>query len=255
MGESGSGKTMMSLAIMGLLPQPFGQIVAGEIVFDGENIATHSDAELRQIRGDRISMVFQEPMTSLDPLFTVGSQIVEAIRAHRNLSRAKATELAVAMLERVAHPVGAAAVLELPARDVGRHAAARDDRDGPVPRARAAARRRAHDRARRDGAGADPRADRRAPVGASDGRAPDHAQPRGRAGGRRPRRRDVRGRDRRARADAGALRAAAAPVHAGPDSLDADLAPRLAPVRDPGPPAGPDAPPARLPLRAALRAR
>jgi oligopeptide/dipeptide ABC transporter ATP-binding protein len=103
-GESGSGKTMMSLAIMGLLPQPFGQIVAGEIVFDGENIATHSDAQLRQIRGDRISMVFQEPMTSLDPLFTVGSQIVEAIRAHRNLGRAKATELAVAMLERVHIP-------------------------------------------------------------------------------------------------------------------------------------------------------
>jgi oligopeptide/dipeptide ABC transporter ATP-binding protein len=103
-GESGSGKTMMSLAIMGLLPQPFGRIVAGEIVFDGENLATRSDSELRQIRGDRISMVFQEPMTSLDPLFTIGSQIVEAIRAHRGMSRRAATELAVSMLERVHIP-------------------------------------------------------------------------------------------------------------------------------------------------------
>src|SRR5262249_12011129 len=93
-GESGSGKTMMSVAIMGLLPQPFGRIVSGEIVFDGQNIATLSDSELRRIRGDRISMVFQEPMTSLDPLFTIGSQIVEAIRAHRSFSRKEATELA-----------------------------------------------------------------------------------------------------------------------------------------------------------------
>ena len=103
-GESGSGKTMLSLAIMGLLPQPFGRIVAGEIVFDGENLARRSDSELRAIRGDRISMVFQEPMTSLDPLFTIGSQIVEAIRAHRSFSRAAATELAVSMLERVHIP-------------------------------------------------------------------------------------------------------------------------------------------------------
>jgi oligopeptide/dipeptide ABC transporter ATP-binding protein len=103
-GESGSGKTMMSLAIMGLLPQPFGRIVAGEIVFEGENLATRSDSELRKIRGDRISMVFQEPMTSLDPLFTIGSQIVEAIRAHRSLSRGEATELAVSMLDRVQIP-------------------------------------------------------------------------------------------------------------------------------------------------------
>jgi ABC-type microcin C transport system duplicated ATPase subunit YejF len=94
-GESGSGKTMMSLAVMGLLPQPFGRIVAGEILFDGQNIAALSDTELRKIRGDRISMVFQEPMTSLDPLFTIGSQIVEAIRAHRGFSRGEAKELAI----------------------------------------------------------------------------------------------------------------------------------------------------------------
>jgi oligopeptide/dipeptide ABC transporter ATP-binding protein len=103
-GESGSGKTMMSLAVMGLLPQPFGSIAAGEILLDGENIAAYDDGRMREIRGDRISMVFQEPMTSLDPLFTVGSQIVEAIRAHRRMSKGEATELAVAMLERVQIP-------------------------------------------------------------------------------------------------------------------------------------------------------
>jgi oligopeptide/dipeptide ABC transporter ATP-binding protein len=103
-GESGSGKTMLSLAIMGLLPQPFGRIAAGEILLDGENIAAYDDGRLREIRGDRVSMVFQEPMTSLDPLFTVGSQIVEAIRAHRPVSRAEAGELAVSMLERVHIP-------------------------------------------------------------------------------------------------------------------------------------------------------
>jgi oligopeptide/dipeptide ABC transporter ATP-binding protein len=103
-GESGSGKTMLSLAVMGLLPRPFGRIVGGEILFDGENIATRSEAALRRIRGDRISMVFQEPMTSLDPLFTIGSQIVETIRAHRNVDRSEARELAISMLERVHIP-------------------------------------------------------------------------------------------------------------------------------------------------------
>jgi oligopeptide/dipeptide ABC transporter ATP-binding protein len=103
-GESGSGKTMLSLAIMGLLPQPFGRVVAGEIVFDGKNLAAHTDASMRRIRGDRISMVFQEPMTSLDPLFTIGSQIVEAIRAHRDVGGGEAGELALAMLERVHIP-------------------------------------------------------------------------------------------------------------------------------------------------------
>src|SRR6185503_12125583 len=99
--ESGSGKTMLSLAIMGLLPRPFGRVVAGEILFDGKNLAAYTDAAMRRIRGDRISMVFQEPMTSLDPLFTVGSQIVEAIRAHRDVTSAEAARLALSMLERV----------------------------------------------------------------------------------------------------------------------------------------------------------
>jgi oligopeptide/dipeptide ABC transporter ATP-binding protein len=103
-GESGSGKTMMSLAIMGLLPAPIGKVVAGEVIFDGSDLTKFSDSAFRKIRGDRISMVFQEPMTSLDPLFTVGSQIVEAIRAHRDLGKREAKDLAVSMLERVHIP-------------------------------------------------------------------------------------------------------------------------------------------------------
>ena len=86
-GESGSGKTMTALAIMGLLPTRIGKVVAGEVIFDGKDLTTLSDSELRKIRGNQISMVFQEPMTSLDPLFSIGSQIVEAIRAHRDLGR------------------------------------------------------------------------------------------------------------------------------------------------------------------------
>src|SRR5207244_1745644 len=103
-GESGSGKTMTALAIMGLLPTRIGKVVAGEVIFDGKDLTTLSDSELRKIRGNQISMVFQEPMTSLDPLFSIGSQIVEAIRAHRDLDRQAAKELAVSMLERVHIP-------------------------------------------------------------------------------------------------------------------------------------------------------
>ena len=103
-GESGSGKTMMSLAIMGLLPARIGKVVAGEVIFDGHDLTRFSDSEFRRIRGNRISMVFQEPMTSLDPLFTVGSQIVEAIRSHRDVGRDAAEEMAVKMLERVHIP-------------------------------------------------------------------------------------------------------------------------------------------------------
>jgi oligopeptide/dipeptide ABC transporter ATP-binding protein len=106
-GESGSGKTMFSLAIMRLLPQPFGKITGGEIHFDGRDLVRASDAEMRRIRGNRISMIFQEPMTSLDPLFTIGLQIVEAIRAHRQVDRREARGLAIAMLERVQIPSAA----------------------------------------------------------------------------------------------------------------------------------------------------
>ena len=82
-GESGCGKSVTALSIMRLIPTPPGQIVGGNIVFEGRNLLTLSEKQIRQVRGNRIAMIFQEPMTSLNPVYTVGNQIVEEIgRAH-----------------------------------------------------------------------------------------------------------------------------------------------------------------------------
>ena len=100
-GESGCGKSALSLSIMGLLPAA-GQVTAGKIVFDGQDIANAPPRIMRSIRGKRIAMVFQEPMTSLDPLFTVGFQIAEAMRAHdKSLSDRAARARIVDVLRRV----------------------------------------------------------------------------------------------------------------------------------------------------------
>ncbi len=108
-GESGSGKSVTSLAIMRLIPTPPGRIVAGEILFrgkDGEvrDLARASEEEMRRIRGNDIAMIFQEPMTSLNPVYTVGDQIAEAIMLHQGKSRKEALELAAEMLELVGIP-------------------------------------------------------------------------------------------------------------------------------------------------------
>ncbi|HEX3282740.1 MAG TPA: ATP-binding cassette domain-containing protein, partial [Pyrinomonadaceae bacterium] len=85
-GESGCGKSITALSIMRLIAPP-GKIVGGQISFDGKNLLKLSDREMRAIRGDDIAMIFQDPMTSLNPVFTVGEQIAEALRLHRKLSR------------------------------------------------------------------------------------------------------------------------------------------------------------------------
>jgi len=103
-GESGCGKSMTALAIMGLLPERIGRIAAGSIRFDGEDLTTASDARLRDIRGNDISMIFQEPMTSLNPVFTIGEQIAEVLRAHQGLSRQAAWTQAVELLDAVRIP-------------------------------------------------------------------------------------------------------------------------------------------------------
>ena len=102
-GESGSGKTMTALAIMRLVPPP-GAIAGGAIRFDGRNLLELDDDEMRAVRGGRIAMVFQEPMTALNPVFTIGYQIVEALRAHRDVTRAAARLEAERLLELVAMP-------------------------------------------------------------------------------------------------------------------------------------------------------
>src|SRR6201988_282590 len=85
-GESGCGKSMTALSIMRLIAPP-GKIVDGEVLFDGKDLLKLSDSAMRQMRGDDIAMIFQDPMTSLNPVFTVGEQIAEALRLHRKLSR------------------------------------------------------------------------------------------------------------------------------------------------------------------------
>jgi peptide/nickel transport system ATP-binding protein len=104
-GESGCGKSVLSLSVMRLVPSP-GRVAAGEIMFDGQNLLDLPLARMRDIRGNRIAMIFQEPMTSLNPVFTVGDQITEAMRAHdRTASSAALRSRAIEALQRVRIPV------------------------------------------------------------------------------------------------------------------------------------------------------
>ena len=103
-GESGCGKSMTALGIMGLLPEKIGRIASGSISFNGEELTTVSQKRLRAIRGNDISMIFQEPMTSLNPVYTVGEQIAEVLRAHQGLSKAAAWNSAIELLDAVRIP-------------------------------------------------------------------------------------------------------------------------------------------------------
>src|SRR5258708_5515437 len=103
-GESGSGKSVTALSIMGLLPQPPGRVAAGEIWFNGENLLSYSEREMRRIRGNRIGMIFQEPMTSLNPVFPVGDQVMETLKVHQRLGGAAARERAIELLAKVGIP-------------------------------------------------------------------------------------------------------------------------------------------------------
>lgn len=102
-GESGCGKSVTSLSIMGLLGKG-GAVIDGSVFFDGKNLLTMSEKELDQVRGDELTMIFQDPLTSLNPVFTVGSQITESIRTHMHLSREEARKRAVMLLTQVGMP-------------------------------------------------------------------------------------------------------------------------------------------------------
>jgi oligopeptide/dipeptide ABC transporter ATP-binding protein len=102
-GESGCGKSMTALSVMRLIAPP-GRIVNGKILFDGKDLLQLSDAEMRQMRGDDIAMIFQDPMTSLNPVFTVGEQIAEALRLHRKMSRKDARQATIEAMREVAIP-------------------------------------------------------------------------------------------------------------------------------------------------------
>ena len=100
-GESGCGKSVTALSIMRLIPEPPGKIVGGEIRFEGQNLLTLSHQQMRRIRGNKISMIFQEPMTSLNPVYTIGNQIMEPIRLHQGFGKGDAREKAIEMLHLV----------------------------------------------------------------------------------------------------------------------------------------------------------
>lgn len=103
-GESGSGKSVTSLSIMRLIPNPPGRIAGGEMLFAGQDLVKKTEREMRQIRGNDISMIFQEPMTSLNPVYTVGDQIAEAIVLHQGKTQKQAMKMAAEMLELVGIP-------------------------------------------------------------------------------------------------------------------------------------------------------
>jgi oligopeptide/dipeptide ABC transporter ATP-binding protein len=113
-GESGCGKTVLALSILRLVPSPPGRIVGGRVILNGLDLLTLSEEEMRQIRGREISMIFQEPMTSLNPVFRVGEQIAEVLRYHRGLKRSDALANSVEMLRMVGIPSPAMRVKDYP---------------------------------------------------------------------------------------------------------------------------------------------
>nr|WP_217365250.1 MULTISPECIES: ABC transporter ATP-binding protein [Brevibacillus] len=113
-GESGCGKSVTSLSVMKLVPNPPGKIVGGTIKFKGEDLVTANEKRMRDIRGNEIAMIFQEPMTSLNPVFTIGNQIGEAIRLHTKASKKQSRDRAIDMLKKVGIPRAEAIVDEYP---------------------------------------------------------------------------------------------------------------------------------------------
>ena len=129
-GESGSGKSVTALSILRLIPEPPGRITAGEIVFDGIELTKLKEEEMRAIRGNRIAMIFQEPMTSLNPSLTIGLQISEPINLHKRLSWHEGLRQGEGAARPRADARRAQPARYAPAPVLGRHAPAHHDRDG-----------------------------------------------------------------------------------------------------------------------------
>ena len=222
-GESGSGKSVTALSILRLIPDPPGKIVDGSILFKGRDLLKLSWDEIRAVRGKEISMIFQEPMTSLNPVFTIGMQVMEAVLGHEQVSQ----EGSVPAIRRDAgaggHSGPGVAHERLSAAVFRRHAAARDDRHGAGLQSVAADRRRADDRSGRHHPGANSGTDA-ADQGPAEGRgdSADHAQSR-RGGGDLPSRdRHVRRENSGSGAGEGAIQESAASVHARSAGIVAD---------------------------------
>ena len=253
-GESGSGKSVTNLALLGLLNRERTRI-SGTARFMGQDLISAPISALRQVRGKDIAMIFQDPFACLHPMYTVGDQIVEAVRVHENIPKAQALQRAVDLLGAVGHPEPAPARQGLSAPVLGRHAAARHDRHGDDQQPGSPDRRRADHGARRHGAGADPRADRPGEAGVQHRRDPDHTRPGRDRRGRADRHGHVRGPLHGARLDRGRLPAAAPPLHVGPARVDsARRAEGIEPRADRGLAPVADLRPSRLPVSPALPA-
>jgi len=113
-GESGCGKSVTAHSIIQLIPDPPGKIMGGKIFFEGDNLLEYSEKKMRKIRGNRISMIFQEPMTALNPVFTVGDQVAEVIRLHQRLSRKDTQERVIEMFQLVGIPAPEARLNDYP---------------------------------------------------------------------------------------------------------------------------------------------
>ena len=113
-GESGCGKSVTAASIMGLIPMPPGKIAGGEILFDGVNLLQLPESKMKKIRGNRISMIFQEPMTSLNPVFTVGDQVAEVIRLHQGLSRRETHDKVIEVFHLVGIPAAESRITDYP---------------------------------------------------------------------------------------------------------------------------------------------
>ena len=113
-GESGSGKSVSSLAMMQLIPNPPGKVTGGRILYRGNDLVQLSEREMQKIRGNEISMIFQEPMTSLNPIIRCGKQIAESLRLHRGMKKKEAMEEAIRMMEAVGIANPAARAYEYP---------------------------------------------------------------------------------------------------------------------------------------------
>ncbi len=131
-GESGSGKSITSLSIMRLLPIPPGEITAGTIKLNGKNLLDYKSKEMSHIRGNEIGMIFQEPMTSLDPVFTIGNQMIEAIRRHQKVSKKRSMDTITKALTRSRHCQCRKDYCRVSASAFRWHAATCHDCDGDV---------------------------------------------------------------------------------------------------------------------------
>ena len=218
-GKSGSGKSTLALTILRILP-PAARIVGGRMLFEGEDLLERSDSEMRHIRGKRIAMILQDPMASLNPLFTIGDQVGESIRVHDGASRATAWSRAKELAESRADPVARNPRDTIPARNVGRHAPAHRRRHRHLLRAAPVDRRRADHQPRPDDPGAVPQTAARPAAGTQSRADLHHSQSRHRREDVRPAGGDVCRTRRRVGTGVADFQRADAPLHRGAAELD-----------------------------------